>query len=451
MKASISTPKKRVEHSLMRGLSRDVLIYSTGDVASKALGFISVPIYTRIFLTSEYGVLSLAASIGGLISGIMVLGGDTALSRFWFEDETPEARRRLVTTWIGFLALWSLAITVLLVPTVPWFVRFSRYSASYRTTFWVLLATLPVSLVSRMLAQILRNEFRPVAYATTSFATGVLGLGAGLYAVQGLHKGVAGILTAFLLAEIIILGVRIMLTRSTLAGSFEPHLLRRLLRFALPLVPVTISFWIFTASDRIVLARLDPAKGDLGLYGLALSIASIFALLSGAVGQAWIPRTTMLYERERERAARVIGASLTYYLFALGLIAVLISAFAPEIITVISGPKFADAAAPLPLLAVGSVAFGTGVLTSSGMSLTHNTRPLAVASAITALVNIGFAIALVPPFGMIGAALAGVLGYVVLTTTYLWISQRLWPIELEKRRLLVICGALAAAVALTSD
>jgi O-antigen/teichoic acid export membrane protein len=451
VKGSVAAPKKRKEHSLMFGLSRDVLIYSTGDVASKALGFISVPIYTHIFLTAEYGVLALAASIGGLISGVMVLGGDTALSRFWFEDESPEARRRLVTTWIGFLALWSLVITVVLVPAVPTFVSFSGYSPEYRTTFWVLLATLPVSLVSRMLAQILRNEFRPVAYATTSFATGVLGLGAGLFAVSRLHKGVAGILTAFLLAEIVILAVRINLTWHSLAGSFDRNLLRRLLNFALPLVPVTVSFWIFTASDRIVLARLDPLKGDLGLYGLALSIASIFALLSGAVGQAWIPRTTMLYERDRERAASVIGASLTYYLFALGFVAVLISALAPEIIALVAAPKYAGAAGPLPLLALGSVAYGTGVLTSSGMSLTHNTRSLAVASAVTAVVNIGFAIALVPPLGMIGAALAGVLGYGVLTTSYLWISQRLWPIELEKRRLLVICASLAVTVALTSD
>lgn len=432
-------------------MSRDVVVYSLGDVASKALGFISVPIYTNIFLKAEYGVLGLAASVGALISGLMVLGGDTALSRFWFEDESPEARRRLVTTWIGFLALWSLAVTALLVPAVPAFVRFSGYDSSYRTTFWVLLATTPISLVSRMLAQILRNQFRSVAFAATSFATGVIGLGAGLFAVKVLNRGVAGILTAFLLAEVLMIGVRVYLTRHSLRGSYDPQLLRRVLKFALPLVPVTISFWVFTASDRIVLARLVPDKGELGLYALALSIASIFALLSGAVGQAWIPRTTMLYERDRARAAHVIGASLTYYLFALGLIAVLISAFAPEIIDFIAAPAFAGAAAPLPLLTLGSVAYGTGVLTSSGMSLTHNTKPLAVASAVTAVVNIVFAIALIPPFGIMGAALAGVLGYLVLTASYLWISQRLWPIELETRRLLVICACLIVTVALTSD
>jgi O-antigen/teichoic acid export membrane protein len=451
VKASVAPPKKRAERSLLRGLSGDALIYSMGDLASKALGFISVPIYARILMAAGYGVLSVAASVGGLVSGVMILGGDTALSRFWFEDETAGARGRLVTTWIGFLAAWSVAITVLLTPVVPAFVSFSRYPATYRATFWVLLATLPVSLVSRMLAQILRNEFRPVAYATTSFAIGVVGLGAGLYAVKGLRRGVTGVLAAFLFAEVLVLLVRAVLTRQSLIGSFDRSLLRRVLRFALPLVPVTISFWVFTASDRIVLARLDPAKSDLGLYGMALSIASIFALLSGGVGQAWIPRTTMLYERDKDRAARVIGASLTYYLFALGLVAVLISAFAPEVIPFVAGADFKNAAGPLPLLCLGSVAYGTSVLTSSGMSLTHNTRPLAVASALTAIVNVGFAIALVPPLGMIGAALAGVLGYVVLTTAYMAISQRLWPIELERRRLLVICLCLVVAVALTSD
>lgn len=445
-------PPIKAERSLLRGMSGDVLIYSSGDLASKALGFISLPIYGRILQEYGYGVLSVAVSAGGLISGVLALGGDTALSRFWFEDASPEARRSLVTTWIGFLALWSLAVTALLVPLVPAFVDFGRYPSSYRLTFWLLLATLPVSLVSRMLAQILRNEFRPLAYALTSFATGVLGLLGGLLAVVVLKKGVAGILAGFLLAELIILSARIFLTRRSLIGSIDKPLLRRLLRFALPLVPVTISFWVFTFSDRLVLQRLGSSQDvESGLYGMALAISSVFALLSGAVGQAWVPRTIMLYERDKERAARVIGASLTYYLFALGLVAVLISAFAKDVVPLIAGDRFARAAAPLPLLCLGAVAYGTGVLTSSGMALTHNTRPLAVASAVTAVVNVGFAIALVPPLGMMGAALAGVFGYVVLTSAYLWISQRLWPIALEKRRLLAILVCLIVVVALTSD
>lgn len=450
MRAGAGSPT-RPERSLLRGLSGDALVYSLGDLASKALGFISVPIYTRILLETGYGVLSLATAIGGLVAGLLALGGDTALSRFWFEDERPEARRRLVTTWIGFLALWSAALSLLLIPAVPAFVRFTNNPVSYRPAFWVLLATLPLSLVSRMLAQILRNDFRPFAYAATSFATGVLGLGAGLYAVKGLDLGATGVLGGFLVAEVLILAVRIFLTRHSLIGSFDRHLLRRVLAFALPLVPVTISFWIFTASDRLVLARLGSSKEEQGLYGLALSVASIFALLSGGVGQALVPRTTMLYEHDKGRAAKVIGASLTYFLFALGLVAVCISAFAREVIPLVAGPRFAGAAAPLPLLCLGAVAYGTGVLTSSGMSLTHNTGRLAWASAAAAVVNVAFALALVPPLGMIGAALAGVLGYVVLTTAYLWISQRLWPIELEPRRLLVITTSLAITVALTSD
>jgi O-antigen/teichoic acid export membrane protein len=445
------------EPSLKRALSKDVLVYGAGDFANKALGFISVPIYTRIFVPDEYAALALAATLSALISGLLILGGDTALARFWFEDESAEAHRRLVTTWIGFLAIWGLAVALVLAPVVPAFVRFSSITDVGGTIdngryvlFWVALAILPIALVSRMLAQILRNEFRALAYAATSVAIGATGLPIGLLAVTQADLGVTGIFIGILTGESIALLARLWLTRASLRGRFDGVLLRRLLRFALPLVPVTLSFWVFTASDRVVLGKLGSLE-ELGYYSLALSIASIFALATGAVGQAWMPRAIRLYETDKPRAARVIGASLTYYVFVLGLAAVLISAFAPEIIRIVASSTYAKAATVLPLLVVGSVAYGTNILTASGMTLTHRTGPLALASGIAAVVNVAFALALVPPLGMIGAALASVLGYVVLTGLYLWISQRLWPMVLEVRRLVTIVVALGVTVLLTSD
>ncbi len=452
-----SSARKGDGPSLKRALSKDVLVYGAGDFANKALGFISVPIYTRIFVPDEYAALALAATLSALISGLLILGGDTALARFWFEDETKEAHRRLVTTWIGFLAIWGVVVALLLAPIVPAFVRFSDITDVGGTirngryvVFWVALAILPVALVSRMLAQILRNEFRPVAYAATSLVIGVTGLPIGVFAVTQADLGVTGIFIGILTGEALALVIRLWLTRDTITGHFDGVLLRRLLRFALPLVPVTVSFWVFTASDRVVLGKLGSLE-ELGYYSLALSVASIFALATGAVGQAWMPRAIRLYETDKPRAARVIGASLTYYLFVLGLAAVVISAFAPEIIRILAAPKYAPAADVLPLLVVGSVAYGTNILTASGMTLTHRTGRLASASAAAAVVNVGFALALVPRLGMHGAALAGVLGYAVLTGLYLWISQRLWPIDLEVRRLLTIVCALGATVLLTSD
>jgi O-antigen/teichoic acid export membrane protein len=433
-----------------RNISRDIVIYSSGDVATRALGFISVPIYTHLFLPAEYSLLAFVSTLATLTAGIAIIGGDTVLTRFWFEDEAESARRRLVTTWIGFLALSATVLAVAVSLAVPAFAGPLLDDSSRAELLWLVLATVPIANTSRMLNQILRNEFRPVPYAVTSFTVGGIALACGLFFVLGLDLGVGGILAGILVAESIVLVVRAYLTRSMLVGAFDTALLRRLLRFGLPLVPVTMSFWVFTASDRVILAKLGSFE-ELGFYSVALALVSIFALLSAAVGQAWVPRLFRLYERDKDQAARVVGLSIRYYVFALGLVALGISALAPELIRLLTAPEYSPAAEVVPLLALGAVAYGSTMLTSSGLTLTYRTGRLSWFSAAAAVCNVALALALVPAFGMKGAAVASLLGYTALTLSYFLASQRVWRVTVEMRHLLATIGALVAAVVATSQ
>jgi O-antigen/teichoic acid export membrane protein len=418
-----------------------VIIYSAGDAAARALGFISVPIYTHVFVPAEYSLLAFVTTLSMLAAGVAILGGDTVLTRFWFRDGTTVSRRSLATTWIGFLALSSTVVCLVLALLVPSFAESLLEEPGHVELLWIVLATVPVANTSRMLAQILRNEFRPVPYAVTSFGVGAVALPTGLLLVFGLDLGIAGILVGILVGEAVILLVRAFLTRSLLVGAFDRQLLRRLLRFGLPLVPVTISFWVFTASDRVVLAKLG-SFAELGYYSVAMSLVSILALLSAAVGQAWVPRLVRLYEQDKDRASRVVGASITYFVMALGFVALAMSVLAPELIALLSSPEYAPASKVVPLLALGAVAYGSSMLTSSGLTLTYRTAHLSTLSVGAAAVNVVLAVLMVPWLGMVGAALASLLGYVVLTSTYLVASQRAWSVVLERRRLLGAIGVL---------
>jgi O-antigen/teichoic acid export membrane protein len=211
-----------------------------------------------------------------------------------------------------------------------------------------------------------------------------------------------------------------------------------------------MSFWVFTASDRVILAKLGSFE-ELGFYSVALALVSIFALLSAAVGQAWVPRLFRLYERDKDQAARVVGLSIRYYVFALGLVALGISALAPELIRLLTAPEYSPAAEVVPLLALGAVAYGSTMLTSSGLTLTYRTGRLSWFSAAAAVCNVALALALVPAFGMKGAAVASLLGYTALTLSYFLASQRVWRVTVEMRHLLATIGALVAAVVATSQ
>ena len=66
---------------------KETLIYGFGGILSKSIGFILIPVYTRIFTPSDYGTLEMMAVIISFISAILTMGLDSAQSFFFFEQK----------------------------------------------------------------------------------------------------------------------------------------------------------------------------------------------------------------------------------------------------------------------------------------------------------------------------------------------------------------------------
>lgn len=429
--------------TLKRGLARDAAVYATGDMAAKALGFISVPLYTRVFSPEVFSSIAFLATVGALLTSVLALGGDSVIARFWFRDPAPEAVQQLVVTWIGLIFVLSSGAALLLLLFVAPLSRILFAEAPPTAAVSLLLASLPVVLTSRMFGQVLRTQFRAVGYALTSFAVAVGGLLGGLALAVYAGLGLVGVIAGQLLAELLVLLLRAWLCRTLLGGRPRLGLLPELLRFGLPLVPVTLSFFIFSASDRLVVGRF-AGLAELAPYSVAVSLASVVALFCGAVGQSWVPRATELYERDKAEAAVAFGQALTWYVTALGGLAVIVAAVAPMVFSLVAPEGYAAGASVLPVLVLAAVAYGSQLFTSGGLTMTHSTGLLAVISVGVAAFHIALALLLVPLTGAIGAAVANVAGFVVLSFSYAWASQRAWPISFERRRLAVASAATTA-------
>ena len=435
---------------MARSLRGESLIYLAGTIGSSFFLYLTIPIYTRAFTPAQYGALSMVTALIGVIGGVLILGGDTALSRFWFQESDSSRRGRLALAWIAFLAALAVVVCLVLALLAPVTSPFILDGVASSWLLVIALATLPFAQTSRLVSQVLRNQFRAWTYATSAILLGMLTAALGVGLAVGTRLGLVGVVLGTLLSELIILSVRLFQTRHTFSFGVDWSRVKPMLRFGAPLVPVSLSFWVFAAANRLVLGHFGGLT-ELGYFAVASSVTAAFALVTGAVSQAWVPRAFSLYEADQGLAARQIGRFLTAYLALLGTLAVLASSLAPEIVSLIATPQYAAAARAIPVLAVGSVAFGAQLLTASGLTLTNRTKSLALLSVSAAVVDVGLAMALIPTWGVMGAAVAGASGYVLLAVLFLVFSQRAWPIALERRSLALTCGSLlAATLALTA-
>jgi O-antigen/teichoic acid export membrane protein len=431
-------------------LFRDIAVYGASDLLLKAIGFLTLPLYTRIFTPGEYGLWSVVAASVGVFSSVASLGGDSAYARYYFEAQSDDERATLTSTWLGFLAGWTVAATALVVPLAPWFAA-RALDAPQATTLVVLaLVGVPLTLMNSTCSQVLRNQFRAGLFAALNVATTLLTVALGLAAVLLLEMGVAGLFAGAAAAAALVLPVRLYAVRHMLRPVFSLALLRRLLDYGVPLVPMSLAYWVFASSDRLLLARLSTME-QLGLFAVANSATSTLAFINSALGQAWSPHAYQAYQRDPEGARALYGQFMSYLLAALGLLCVGITSFAPELLRVLATPPFYGAAAAVGPLALGAVAYASTQVTAAGMSLTKRTRYFAVYAWAAAALNVGLNLWSIPRWGMLGAAWSTAAAYVFLTLAYLATSQRLWAVAYEVRRsvtvvLLTVAFTLGAGV-----
>lgn len=422
-----------------RTLFKDVTIYGLGDILVKGIAFFTLPIYTRLFTPEEYGIWNFIITVVGLLAGILILGGDSAYARFFFEAKTLREQQVITSTWFGFLALWSSGVIILCLPLIDEISHWSFGTVQYGPLFIMALLAAPLTLINTMCGQVLRNQFQAKLFTVLNALTVLLTIGLSLYAVIGLKWGLAGLMAGPLAAAAIMLPIRLWTARKMLRPRFSGSVLGKLLAYGTPLVPVSLAYWVFGVSDRLILGKLSSFD-QVGLYVVANTTTGVLSLINGALSQAWTPYSVRLYEEQPALASLFFGQFMTYILVGFGLLCVGLATFAYELLVLLSTPDFYSAAWAIGPLALGFMAYASTQITAAGIGLTKQTKYYAIFSWLAALLNLVLNLVFVPNWGMMAASWSTAVSYIFLTIAYLITSQRLWPVIYEKQRSLLVVG-----------
>jgi O-antigen/teichoic acid export membrane protein len=424
-------------------LARQTLVYAVSGAIAPVIGIITLPILARVFTQSEYGLLELGMVLTTAALTVADLSLIAAAQRSFFDypEEELEARRRVLSTAL----LVSTALTLLVALALVVF-REPVSDFLFGTAEGRLVALVGATLVPlntfRFATEAMRVRFQARHYLVTTAISTLLGTVLVVVFVAGLHYGVESIFVGSLIANGAAALYGLIVVRDTLFGGFSRRDLGIMLRYGVPLVPTTLLLWALALVDRVILARLADLDA-VGQYAMALRLAGLLLLAVNAFHLALGPFLFSLYSNdpEVEKAAR--ARTLVYLSFTLGLAALVLTLFAREVLAVVA-PAFPDAYTAVGPLVFGTVGYAISSLLLTGISLARRTVFIPFFSALAAAINIGLNVALVPPFGFVGAAFGTGAGYLALALFSYWVGQRVYRTPYEPARALVILAAAAA-------
>ena len=419
-----------------------------GSAISLGSSLLLLPVYATQFSPGQFGVVATGQVIGLAAITFARLGLNSGMFRFlavYEADGDVQGADRAVTSSVAAAVLSSLAVTLLML--AAWAVVGSSAPSDVRLSGNLIAANVVLSAPTDMALFALRAKQHSMSYVALSSASVILTTLLTAGSVLLLHGGVVAVFASTAVASVVTSLAGLISIRNHLKwATFSIQELRRSLRFGLPSVPALLADWVMQFSDRLFLTRF-ASLAQVGVYSIGYRIGLIEQQILGtATSAAWDP--FVLSEYREPEGSRTIGRVATYFAIIGMALVVFISASAPVLLFVIHArPAYFAATSVVFLIAFANLFAAMQHLFSAPTSIRVRPELGTLFRGLGAVVNIGLNFALIPQFGMLGAAWSTVATFVFTAAVTEVVSRRLWRIAYEYRKLLLILvGGLATQV-----
>jgi O-antigen/teichoic acid export membrane protein len=421
------------------------LAYLAVAATQRGIGFVVLPVFAATLTPEGYGQVATLLSLYGLATMLLPAGLDTPLFRAMFMHDAPaereEYRSTLVTAlFAGPILLGAFGgIAVAIGP--PLFGLPSRYIATYA----VMAGLFTASSVAPLAILRATERFGAFAALSLSYAGAQLFLRFSLVVIADM--GVRGWIIADLCSTLLALALSLIWQgRFISLRRVRSHHLRAGLSVGLPVVPHAAAHWVLNLSDRLILAAFWSST-IVGIYSVGYQIAFIAGMAATEVNRAFMPRYGAAIGDMSARDA--LSGHARQHIVITVAVAALVALFGPQVVHFLLPHVYAEAAALIPLVALGFCFLGTYYVPMNLISIVAGrTTWIWIPTLCAATVNVAANLSLVPHFGMVAAAANTSAGYLVLLLVVVAMARKLCPeVRLDLRPIvLLVASILAAAV-----
>ena len=401
-------------------LIKNTTIYALGDIIPRLIGFISLPILTRYLSPSDYGIVNYVNTLNTFLLALGFLCVNTYFLVFYYRSKNKEEQKKLLGNLSSFIILFNaLLVIILLFFGEYFFIALGSKIAFYPyiiiavfTNFFNLFSILPSALF--------RALEKPLPLTILNISRGIIAFALTLVLVIYFDYTALGVLYANLIVNFIFAFVFMYMIRHHIIWNLNFKQIKEALAFSLPLVPGAIAYYLTTISDRILIDKY-LSLSDLGIYGIAATIALILNIFSFGAYKAFEPYIFKNWGSDQFES--VFQNIRNSYVYVLLIGALLLCVFSKEFFLLLTDVQFHSAYRYVPMIIIGvyssslSLLYGT-IITAKGKTKI-NSMIVIIGATISVTLNVMF----LPKYGLITAAVVSSFAMTVMLFICMWYSK----------------------------
>lgn len=428
-------------------LAHSFAIYSGANFGIRALNFLLIIVYAHYLHPSDYGIIYLADIVASFLIIFMGLSLDAALQRLYFQHNHSAAE---LDSYLGSIIRFGLALMALMLAAIlltggmiqsklPHLI-----SISFFPYIALSVTTATVTQGIQYLLAIYQSARRPQAYALLSFMLAALTAVCCVYGVIIRCGGALGIIEGRLAAAGTVFLVALWNMRKFLTAPFRWKFVRSSLAFSLPLIPHLVMASGLVVADRFILEHYRDLN-EVGIYSLSYTIGMVMFLVTQSLSQAWLPMFFQMAGEGEEKRYTLgrICSGLAVLLAAIACFGILLS---PLFVQIALDGRYHAAMHIVPLVILGYFFHALFSLFDLSILQAKRTASVFVISLVAFSLNLFLNFALIPRWGMAGAAWATMLAYAVEAIGAYVLAQRFFALPYRLTEIsagvVVTCGCL---------
>lgn len=434
----------------VKQLAGQTMVYGLGIVLPRLLNYaLLTPFYTRIFSTSEYGIITELYAYLVFLMVLLTYGLETGLFRYADSERVKENVYKTtlisitVTTGIFLLfsSIFSTAIAGFIgypgkesfILMMVWIIGLDAFSAIPFAKIRLENKAIRYTLIrlAEIFSNLLANWF--FLYYCPRSAGNMVWIdsiynpdyGVGYVLLSNLIGTI--VKTALLFPEIIVH-----------VGVFKIDIFRKLIVYSSPLLIAGLAGTVNEALDRVLLKHLLPASSDplsqLGIYGANYKMAVLMTLFIQMFRYAAEP---FFFSKKDRSDAKVIYASVMKYFIAAGIFIFLMVMLYIDVFKLFIGVEFRAGLGIVPIILLANLLMGIFYNQSIWYKLKNLTKYGAwlvlLGSAITVLINVLF----IPVYGFVASAYAHLISYSAMVLLSYLLGRKFYDIPYDLKRIAI--------------
>jgi O-antigen/teichoic acid export membrane protein len=445
----------------LKRLASQTAVYGMSSVLGRFLNYLLVPLFTYTFAPAEYGVVAELYAYMGFLAVLLTFGLETGYFRFRSGGEwTPEL---VYATTLRVLILGNLAVFLALVLFRQPIADLLRHT-DHPEYIWWCAAILALDSVGAVAFARLRAENRALRFALIKLTEIAANVGLNLFFIvlcrQAFESDPESLLGRLwdpaigvgyvFLANLAASAFKLLLLAPELRGAlrgFDGILLRRLMRYSLPMVIIGLAGIVNEMLDRAALKYLLPYDNatnmaQLGIYSACFKLSVLMTLFIQAFRYAGEP-FFFAYAKEAD-AGRTYALVLNWFVICCVFLFLLVTLFL-DVFQYFVGAAYREGLGVVPILLLANLLLGIYINLSIWYKLTDRTLMGAWVTLAGSVVTVALLFWWVPVYGYAGAAWAHLACYGTMVALSYALGRRYYPVPYDLWRIL---GYIALGLAL---